>query len=1538
MIMAAGIVSSAFAVGVQPHDVASRDGDVVATSLGTDFISIVEADSTFATYIDVGAPSWGVCFAGAKAYVTMPQAEEVAILDFSSGTPSAISGTISVPRGCSEIIADKSGETLYVANVGASTASSDANAWQQSVLKIPISSPGSYATFATERQPRALALSPDESRLFVGTVQGALGQSGLGTDATGTGFTDPWDGGSVLVHDSSTGAVQWRIGVGSPVRGIVALADSVYAGSPNGDYRVYFTHVGEGVQSEDPNHGGRAIPNVLSSVLMSSQHVPQSRQDTIFKHAAVHSLAGDGLPAVLPEKLVVIDSSSKAGYAAELWVTNSASGTVSRAWISIDTGSVATSGSHQQKFPSVDSRTEGNFGFTITDSTSITYGLVDPSDHVRSDDEASELYRSRPRGITIDSASDQVIVCTESRGDLVYFDSTDSTLGASNPGTLLSVGDPITGYARISKDTGNFFTFGEGFRFRETVAADNVDNLSCGTCHVDGHIDGKVRLTLRGPTNRPVLTGPEAEDRMVTAVPSMFDAVSSEWIFFEGLRTIEDRGDRFTGQDDCDYCDKTEFFLSTIDFSEPTRKSPHESLAGGLSDSAARGRAWFDAMNCSRCHSDDDDIEFRRTSDPAAGQMNLEFGPLVPNRHVLSDPRQVFIEHLTNRVSFRNMTDVGSRKADPTATIDPAGNAYVLGVNTPGLAGAWDNRPYFHDGRYRTLDEVLDHTWVDTATGQRAARVWGATGVPDNLFDNEDYPIPGSEANLPVLNHLATLVSAFTIDGDTLEVKEFMTHAHVDPGANWTSVKSYLGSLGGYDDLLAFLKELNSKLDPYPEATPSIDSLQVALHDALNGTLTWSTPFGLVSHYEITNDATSDIIEGVTGPGMAHEIDFTMAAAEQANWTASVSTNYGEVYATDTVEWFPFPQFTNASPSTGALTVPEGKTPSASVALDYDNDGYEDLALSFEDNFFLLNNGDGNFHEAAAFTERRANDLAYAFLENTRGLVAADIDADGFADLFISSPDSNLICMGDSLSLGTVGTALLGSAKTLDAIGGSFGDYNGDHWLDLYIMSSAAGTGDILLENALGDSLVNVTSAAGLITGQKESTSAVWADIDLDGRSDLLVGWGDEVGGGDDWSLLYLNEGEDANGQFKMGDVAGAATGPSMPKIGHVNALQLADVSGDGILDILCATDSVGAADNLIVLINDGSGVFAAAPDSLGLNTATQLLDVEVSDLNGNGVLDVIALPNSAVAVEVFSGFGEESERVYINVSDVVVLGSDLAYGVTVADYNRDSDPDIFLLRPEDDSGVEADDENFFWTNGLVDKTNPPDRNRFFTVELRLDTNESSNPNIRATGAIVTSTIQRSDGKTLKSTQLVDGGSGHASQGAHRLVFGLADATTATLQVRWPSGGTQNFSVSGTDTADSVVHRDLSDTSNPVVLGATISASYVPTYGYTTHTYTWKTRHRCDDVEVNVTAGSRASASCKVPLGGDSSKDLDPSQSDVAWTQVQDGDDWLQTLTWNPYCSSPCTYSYTVKGVVGGFLHSGQTKTLNIGACAITIP
>ncbi|RKZ10530.1 hypothetical protein DRQ32_07040, partial [bacterium] len=632
--------------------------------------------------------------------------------------------------------------------------------------------------------------------------------------------------------------------------------------------------------------------------------------------------------------------------------------------------------------------------------------------------------------------------------------------------------------------------------------------------------------------------------------------------------------------------------------------------------------------------------------------------------------------------------------------------------------------------------------------------------------------------------------------------------------------------------------------------------------------------------------------------------------------------------------------FANASVGSG-LSVPESSAPYASLAIDYYKDGAEDLLVSFSDRAASLNrNLDGQQVEAPVFDDRAPSDLHNGPVVNTRGISAADFNGDSYLDLFIAGNTANLLLAGDGADFAETDpgepydqSALLGSAGSLLATGASWGDAGGDHFLDLYIMSRDAVLGDVLLQSNGGQGFSDVTSAADLDVGLTKSRSAVWADMNLDGLTDLFVGWGDAVGPTNEWSHYYLNQGEDPSGQVTFVDVAGATSGPRIDKIGHVQSVRMSDVNGDNQLDLVIASNDPAATNNLFVGTNDGAGAFVDDALSLGLATSTPLFDVDVVDLNGNAVPDIIGVPDGAGDVVVFSGYGDDSNRAFRDATFEAGLGSASAFGMTVADFNNDTDPDVFLLRPI--SGSADEDKNFLWANSTMDGGSTPATQEFLTVEL-MPWAPAGHPNAFGVGATVSVNVTLPSGEVLRNTRLVDAGSGRASQGSRKMVFGLAGQESAEVTVTWPSGQSQVLNASSSTTG----YPDLQimDITSPYLISGSINATYIPSSGFTTHTYTWQTNYESLNSvrEVLLEVGSKAPPVCTTPLGGNSSVLLGPSTPGVTISRVEDpgGNGWLHTLNWNTYCTGLCTYKYQVQHTVGGQLYASAWNTFFVGACA----
>ncbi len=211
------------------------------------------------------------------------------------------------------------------------------------------------------------------------------------------------------------------------------------------------------------------------------------------------------------------------------------------------------------------------------------------------------------------------------------------------------------------------------------------------------------------------------------------------------------------------------------------------------------------------------------------GTLDPVDGPLstvdATASRMLNDRTQVFVSETGNQttgnLSARNRTDVGTRAWDV---------GQDRAVNTPALAGAWDNRPYMHDGRHATLASVLQSTWLndDALLGdefQVAAPRWDVRdlgAVPDNWKDSQNVA-----AGEPLTIKPGTPVA-------------FGTHG-VDEDGSGLSAATYLQDNGGYESMVAFLNELSSHTDPCSGAEDlAIGAPQAAYdHASATTTLQW---------------------------------------------------------------------------------------------------------------------------------------------------------------------------------------------------------------------------------------------------------------------------------------------------------------------------------------------------------------------------------------------------------------------------------------------------------------------------------------------------------------------------------------------------------------------------------------------------------------------------------------------------------------------------------------------------------------------------
>ncbi len=216
------------------------------------------------------------------------------------------------------------------------------------------------------------------------------------------------------------------------------------------------------------------------------------------------------------------------------------------------------------------------------------------------------------------------------------------------------------------------------------------------------------------------------------------------------------------------------------------------------------------------------------------------------------------------------------------------------------------------------------------------------------------------------------------------------------------------------------------------------------------------------------------------------------------------------------------------SPVTNILTIEEMSSFGASWG-DYDNDGDLDLFVSNtgeEDNSLYRNDRNGVFINAT-------DGAGLLDGGNSKGESWADINNDGFLDLYVNNEDEpNFLYINnhngtfrklDSIEVGSIVSDISNSRSA------SWGDYDNDGDLDLYVANRSNELNNLYQNELIPyDSLFfTKIESEPVVNDQGHSSSSNWVDYDDDGDLDLFVANGVNEDG--EVNHLYRNNGSGFN-------------------------------------------------------------------------------------------------------------------------------------------------------------------------------------------------------------------------------------------------------------------------------------------------------------------------------------------------------------------------------------------------------------------------
>jgi hypothetical protein len=212
-------------------------------------------------------------------------------------------------------------------------------------------------------------------------------------------------------------------------------------------------------------------------------------------------------------------------------------------------------------------------------------------------------------------------------------------------------------------------------------------------------------------------------------------------------------------------------------------------------------------------------------------------------------------------------------------------------------------------------------------------------------------------------------------------------------------------------------------------------------------------------------------------------------------------------------------------------------------------------------------------------------------------------------------------------------------------------DLTGDGKLDLVTANDNAGSVSVLLGNGDGtfQAAINMPVGSGPIS---VPVALAIGDVNGDGKPDIVVA--NYTGGYTGTVDVLLGNGD---GTF--------ATGAILPVGHHPKSIALADLTGDGKLDIVEVNN--GASGTADVLLGNGDGTFQA-PRTFQVGPYPQA--VAVAQMNGDSFPDIVVAGNDSVSVLLGNGDGTFKPR------QSTAVGSG-PRALAIADLNGDGINDV---------------------------------------------------------------------------------------------------------------------------------------------------------------------------------------------------------------------------------------------------------------------
>ena len=439
---------------------------------------------------------------------------------------------------------------------------------------------------------------------------------------------------------------------------------------------------------------------------------------------------------------------------------------------------------------------------------------------------------------------------------------------------------------------------------------------------------------------------------------------------------------------------------------------------------------------------------------------------------------------------------------------------------------------------------------------------------------------------------------------------------------------------------------------------------------------------------------------------------------------------------------------------------------------DFNGDNVDDLTFGHHNGQIRFYQGDGaGFQEVSLNIDNEGSE--------TKSVLWADIDNDGDQDFLITNRNaSNKIWLneGNTQFLDVSSSCGISTSPNTKSYGASFGDYDNDGYLDLYICNYH--TDIINIQNELyhnnGDgTFTDVTMTSGVGNGLSQTFQSTWIDIDNDSFLDLHI-INDRV---QCPNAFYHNNGD---GTFTdMASDWGVDIGV------YAMSSTFGDCDRDGDMDLYVTNGT----DGNYLFFNDithGNG-FIDVTDIEGVQVNQLCWGACFIDHENDRWTDLYVATGIAVFSDyptVFDIMGVQPNAFFSssgsppmqNVSTETPQSEQYTFSIAKGDYNNDGFPDLVSHQV----GLYA---------SMISAT--PNENHFLKVMP-----QGTIVNRDAIGAEVM--VYHSDGQNTGINEVeldvVFCGDKYLSQNSRFLQFGLGSSTQVdSVVVQWPGGEEESF-------------------------------------------------------------------------------------------------------------------------------------------------